>query len=284
MADEAASRSGVPTERAGYAPDFLGTRIALPGLGTGIEHDAVLWQGKEVIPYTHFSLSLSKSRRFARWVAWNIDGASIQRLSRTALDFRTDPRIPASAQVGNELYAGNRLDRGHLARRADLLWGDPDEARQANRDSFYYTNIAPQMDDFNQSSRDGVWGRLESALFDGVEVDDLRVSVFAGPVLHDDDHLYRGVPLPREFWKLLAFEDNGILKTHAFLLTQNLDQLKAVLHLDEFRVYEVTVAELEDRTCLRFPGHVHAADTTMPLESLAVEAREPLAAAADIRW
>ncbi|WP_259678181.1 DNA/RNA non-specific endonuclease [Arthrobacter oryzae] len=284
MADEAASRSGVPGAMAGYAPDFLSARIAPPELGTGIEHDAFLWDGTEAIPYTHFSLSLSKSRRFARWVAWNIDGASIQRLSRTGLDFRTDPRIPASAQVGNELYAGNRLDRGHLARRADLLWGDPHEAGQANRDSFYYTNIAPQMDDFNQSSQDGVWGRLENALFDGVDVDDLRVSVFAGPVFHDDDRLYRGVPLPREFWKLLAFEDNGTLKTHAFLLTQHLDQLKAVLHLDEFRVYEITVAELEDRTCLRFPAQLHAGDTTTPLESLAFDKREPLATTADIRW
>lgn len=284
MADEAASRPDAPQFGAGYDPDFLATRIAAPALGDAIEQDAVLFQGAEAIPYTHFSLSLSRSRRFARWVAWNIDGASLQRLSRTGRDFRTDPRIAASVQVGDELYSGNRLDRGHLARRADLLWGDPAEAAQANRDSFFYTNVAPQMDDFNQSRQGGVWGRLENALFDDVDVDNLRVSVFAGPVFHDDDRLYRGVPLPREYWKLLVFQDSGVLKTHAFLLTQNLDQLKVLLHLDEFRVYEISVAELQGRTCLRFPDHVHASDTIASLESLAADARKPLATTADIRW
>lgn len=85
-------------------------------------------------------------------------------LSRTGLEFAEDPRLPAETQVGNELYARNSLDRGHLARRSDLIWGDVAEAQQANRDSFYYGNIAPQMDDFNQSSQKGIWGRLENVL------------------------------------------------------------------------------------------------------------------------
>ena len=48
-------------------------------------------------------------------------------------------------QAGNEVYDRNRLDRGHLARRSDLLWGPAAEARRANSDSFYFTNISPQM-------------------------------------------------------------------------------------------------------------------------------------------
>ncbi|WP_367281548.1 DNA/RNA non-specific endonuclease [Paeniglutamicibacter sulfureus] len=45
---------------------------------------------------------------------------------------------------------------------------------RANCDSFYYGNIAPQMDDFNQSSQEGIWGRLENALYEDVDVQDLR--------------------------------------------------------------------------------------------------------------
>ncbi len=108
------------------------------------------------------------------------------------MGFSLDPRIPADAQVGNDLYADNRLDRGHLARRADLTWGSEDEAWQANRDSFRYTNVTPQMDDFNQSSRQGLWGRLEDALYEDVEIDDLKASVMAGPVFGHDDQVYRG--------------------------------------------------------------------------------------------
>ncbi|MGN5392425.1 DNA/RNA non-specific endonuclease [Streptomyces sp. JL7001] len=57
---------------------------------------------------------------------------------------RQGPRLPDEAQIGNELYEDNPLDRGHLARRADLLWGAPLEAKKANKDSFHYTNITPQ--------------------------------------------------------------------------------------------------------------------------------------------
>ena len=59
-------------------------------------------------------------------------------------EFRLDPRIPAAEQTGEEAYADNDLDRGHIARRSDLLWGTLTEARQANTDSFYFTNITPQ--------------------------------------------------------------------------------------------------------------------------------------------
>ncbi|WP_286166906.1 DNA/RNA non-specific endonuclease [Arthrobacter sp. AQ5-05] len=247
-----------------------------------IQDDAVLWEETEVIPYTHFSLSLSKTRRFARWVAWNIDGATIKLLSRTNLTFTKDPRLASDSQIGNELYSGNRLDRGHIARRADLTWGPLPEAQQANQDSFYYTNITPQMDDFNQSKQNGIWGRLENALYEDVAVQDLRASVFGGPVLHPDDRIYRGVALPSEYWKLLAYQNQGTLKARAFLLTQDLDHLRALLALDEFRVYQITMDELEQRTQLHFPQNVKQAGQLTAVRE--ISERKPLDASTDIEW
>lgn len=144
-------------------------------------------------------------------VGSNIDGADIKLLSRADINFTKDPRLVAESHVGNELYSGNRLDRSHIARRADLLSGDLPESQQSNRDSFYYGNITPQMDDFNQSSQNGIWGRLENALYEDVDVEDLRVSVFGGPVFHPDDRVYRGIVLSSEYWKLLVFQDQGVL-------------------------------------------------------------------------
>ena len=265
----------------GFLNDFLGPEIALPTLPADLEKDAARINGSDVIPYTHFSLSLSKSRRFARWVAWNIDGASLKKISRNGIDFIKDPRLPANLQTGDELYRDNRLDRGHLARRADLLWGSLQEARRANKDSFYFTNITPQMDDFNQSSKNGVWGQIEDAVFADVEVDDLRVSVFGGPVLQDDDRSYRGTPLPREYWKIVAFVEQGQLKSRAFLLTQNLNQIEA-LELDEFRVFQVTVAEIEERTNLQLAINLREADTFASTE--ATEERRPIEDPSNIQW
>ncbi|WP_140416538.1 DNA/RNA non-specific endonuclease, partial [Arthrobacter globiformis] len=192
-----------------------------------------------------------------------------------------DPRIPGRFQCGDELYSDNRLDRGHLARRADLLWGDLTEAEQANKDSFFFTNITPQLEDFNQSARKGVWGRIEDAVFADVDVEDLRVSVFGGPVFQANDRIYRGVPLPREYWKIVAFVEDGQLQGRAFLLTQNLNQLEA-LELDEFRVFQVAVREIQERTRLVFPENLRNADTFTAPESL--QARDPLDRPGDIRW
>lgn len=266
---------------AGYDAGFLGERIEAPQLDPALASDVVRLDGSEIIPYTHFSLTLSKKRRFPHWVGWNVDGGSLKKLPRTNIPFLKDKRLPAAAQVGNELYEANRLDRGHIARRADLLWGSLPEAEKANRDSFFYTNITPQMDDFNQSSKNGLWGELEDAVFADIEVDDLKVSVFGGPVFQDDDRTFRSVRIPREFWKVIAFTERGELKARAFLLTQNLDQLEA-LELDEFRVFQTTLAEIETRTRVLFPAALHKGDTLQVPE--AVADRAPLDSLTDIQW
>ena len=266
----------------GYDTDFLGDPVDVPALGAQIQEDvAPTVDGGTVVAHTHYSLQMSRSRRFAFWVAWNIDGGALKALSRTGIRFVKDPQVAEDLQVGDELYTDNGLDRGHLARRADLLWGSVPVATQANRDSFFFTNITPQMEDFNQSKRDGLWGRLEDAIFADVEVDDLKVSVFGGPVFQDDDRVYRGVPLPREYWKVLAFRESGQLKARAFLLTQNLDRLE-VLDLDEFRVFQVSVPELEERTGLQFSDVLRSPEGLLELQQ--PERREPLESFSDIRW
>lgn len=183
--------------------------------------------GEFVRHYTHFSLAMSASRRFCRWVAWNIDGARIRKLPRKGLDFVFDRAYDAKYQVGDQLYANHRLDRAHVARRADLVWGTPEEAGQANADSFFFTNITPRVDDFNQSGQHGLWGELENAIFDDVDVDDLRVSVFGGPTFKDTDFPFQNVLVPRSFWKVIAYVEGGTLKAKAFVLTQ--DDLEAKL-------------------------------------------------------
>jgi endonuclease G, mitochondrial len=271
---------------AGFDQDFLFVTINLPELSTSNKENAFSINGSEVIDYTHFSLALNKVRRFAFWVAWNIDGGNIRRLSRKGIPFIIDPRVPQEFQVGDELYEGNRLDRGHVARRADLLWGAPADAEKANKDSFFFTNITPQMDDFNQGRIGGLWGRLEDAVFEDTDVEDLKVSLFGGPVFRDDDRNFMNVKLPREFWKVIMFVEDGKLKAKGFLLAQNLDQLKA-FELDAFKVYQVALTEIEERCGLTFPDALKGVDSVgKRLRSLreVVSERKALASLRDIDW
>jgi endonuclease G len=251
--------------RAGYDANFLGSEIGVPELSRAARATVVLLNGSPLIPYTHFSVCLNGDRRMAYFAAWNIDGSHM-RLCRDDLGFRLDTRIDRAYQTGEELYSDNRLDRGHVARRAVLCWGPEAEAERSNRDSFYFTNVVPQHESFNRSNRYGLWGQLENAIFEDIGVEDLRVSVMAGPIFRDTDLVYRERRVPREFWKLIAYVDSADsqLKAKAYILTQDelLHNIEA-LELDEFRLYQVSIGDLEQRTNLSF-GDLGEIDAFVP--------------------
>ena len=259
---------------AGFLPDPVPVPIADPELTADV---------RDPLPYMHFTVAMSRSRRLARWVAWNIDGQTrFLDIGRDDQRFRVDPRLPADAQVTDEVYSDNRLDRGHLARRADLLWGTRADAERANFDSFYFTNITPQMDTFNQAERFGVWGRLEIALL--AAVDQQRACVLAGPVLGPDDPEYRGVRIPREFWKLLAYQVDGIPRARIFLVTQSLVLGVAPDPLAEFEVFAITADELHARTGLMLDPTLAERVVLSPAPVHRRAARLPIGLAALIRW
>jgi endonuclease G len=253
----APARDTAPSEaadpRTGYDPEFLGMTVPEPGLSMALKRDALNFGRRQTIPYAHFSVCLSRARRMARYVAWNVDGARMVRLPRA--DFAIDPRIDAKYQTGENVYWANKLDRGHLARRADLCWGTTEEARLANRDSFYFPNIVPQHEGFNQSKRGGLWGRLEDLVFTQIDVLQIRISVMAGPVFDPEDPPYRGVKLPQAFWKLIAYREEADeeLRCAAFLLSQGslLSDIER-LELDPFRLYQLDIQTLTQLSGLDF--------------------------------
>ncbi|QBF33089.1 DNA/RNA non-specific endonuclease [Thalassococcus sp. S3] len=262
--------------RAGFDEGFLGLPAPMPEMSLSIKRDAVNFGRAQTIPYTHFSVCLSAKRRLARFVAWNIDGARKVQLGRHG--FRLDDRISPDVQLGEALYEDNRLDRGHIARRADLAWGPIEEARQANRDSFFFTNIAPQHERYNQSMRGGLWGRLENLVLEEAAQADIRVSVLAGPVFRDDDPEYRGARIPRDFWKLVAYKGaDDALTAACFILSQTdlLSDIEA-FDFDPFRLYQVSVEELERRTALGLAAYAEA-DITKDPGRLSVLSAESLA-------
>ena len=97
----------------------------------------------------------------------------------------------------------------------------------------------------------------------------LAVSVFTGPVLADDDDRYRGVQLPRQFWKLVAMvKRSGALSVTGYLLSQAalLDELESDREFSygAYRTFQVPVRRIAALTGLGLDPHV-AAD---PLERL----------------
>ena len=160
-------------------------------------------------------------------------GISTATRSSASVSFRTDRRGDLEEyQLTNDIYAQNVLDKGHIARRADLSWGTLEEAKQGNYDSFFYTTIAPQHQAFNQSKdrtadpEGGIWGRLENTIFDSENPHELKFSLMAGPVISAKDRKFiqndEECFLPREYWKVVAYVDDrdNKEKVFGFLLTQ----------------------------------------------------------------
>lgn len=241
--------------RRGYDPAFLGIEVALPRLTDEQRRNAAknarAAQGSDntVLPYHHFSVVMNRRRQLAYYTAVNIDGAQARKPARTGDKWSFDPRIAQSEQIGEDLYTRNSLDRGHLVRRLDPAWGSPAQALLANDDTFHFTNCSPQHERFNQNN--ATWQGIENYLLAQATSAQRRLSIFTGPVMTDDDPLYRGVRIPTQFWKVAAFAAApDRLHVSAYLLGQ--EELLDGLERFEPDVFQVTLDEIMGRTGLDF--------------------------------
>jgi len=264
-------------KRAGYDPRFLGDVVGpFPSVTDPARVADLVLVGEEgdaELRYHHFSVVMSRSRRLAVVTAVNIDARKRLPVLRSADRWVFDARIDQDLQTGDELYMGNALDRGHLVRRQDPVWGDElAEGVAANNDTFHFTNCAPQHSGFNQSPL--TWHGLEDHILNNASSHELKVSVFTGPVLADDDPVYRGVALPRRYWKVVVtIREDGSPSVTAYLLSQEqlIDDLAAeVFTFGAYRTFQVPVLEIEGLTGLGFGDELRAAD---PLIQRAAAAR-----------
>jgi endonuclease G len=100
--------------------------------------------------------------------------------------------MSGSEQFGDALYYKSALDRGHMVRREDPIWGTVEEAETANVGTFHFTNSCPQMAEVNQVT----WLGLEDHILQHAKTDKMRVSVFTGPFFSADDMEYRDAWIP----------------------------------------------------------------------------------------
>ncbi len=262
----------------GYKPDYLGIKIPLPEIAKRRMKEVYCEEQDEplLLRYYHYSLVMNKKFRLQMWSAVNVDYDPALKTSRERKEFgdesnswRLDPRIPAEIQITDgEFYKpATQVDRGHIVRRDDSCYGNTElEIEYANSDTFHWTNCTPQHEGFNQSRQYGIWGLLENEIKTGLSGDDTRASIFAGPILvEDEDRVYNGIHYPVKFWKVVAAldEDEGLM-TYGFILDQTkvIDKrgLEAKFDFTQFKAQQVMLAKIEGEAGVIFPEVLKNAD------------------------
>jgi endonuclease G len=213
-----------------YDPEFIADHVT--PLPTPIDRVIELAYGGDYIHHSRHSLLFNQERGFAFVSAHNIDGATLSSAQFTDRDFAADPKIePKSIQVDNNrgyrqsrdgVFGPNPWDRGHLARRKSLSWGNEADASIAELESDLWSNIAPQHGNLH----DDAWGKIEDWMLEHVESDGRRACVFTGPVFTEDDPEHKNGPnevpirIPAGFWKVITVKLNGAMRSAGFLVWQ----------------------------------------------------------------
>lgn len=264
------------TGATGYRRDFLGAGhvVGLPELGSEVRREAAeLLDGSGIeLHYDHYTIVMHGWRRTALYAACNVHGALLwkRRFGGTPAPKRPaswfiDPRLPESQQP-DDLIFSSTLQRGHLFKREDALWGeDMDGAERAHLHSMVITNATPMVGDFNNRE----WGDLEDIITTHLKAGH-RLTYFAGPVFDVHDPYFNelkakvpagqrriGMRIPTRFWKVAAWVEDGTLKAAGFILDQS-DELRAKTPITEERLTfpgyrQAPIATIELRTGLRFP-------------------------------
>ncbi|HJT52140.1 MAG TPA: DNA/RNA non-specific endonuclease [Nitrosospira sp.] len=150
--------------------------------------------------------------------------------------------------------------QGRLTRREDLEFGKTAVAAlESAADTCHWTNCTPQHAKFNQGK--SLWQGLEGYVLEqGLIKGNFEVQVFTGPILEEDDPVYKPYPqiqYPVRFWKVLAvLDENDELFATAYILDQS--EVIAQYGIEEaapygaYQTFQVAVEEVERLTGLTF--------------------------------
>lgn len=167
----------------GEIPDF-----ALPAIR----------KGDEIIKHKNYTLRYEEDYEVPAWVAYKLRGEYTKGVAnRAGNQFIPDRKVKNNSALTGD-YSNSGYDRGHM-----LPAGDFKCCQELMDETFFMSNIAPQVPDFNR----GIWENIETRVR-GWAVRDEEVFVVTGPVLRKGLPTigrYNNVAVPEFFYKIVLF-------------------------------------------------------------------------------
>ena len=178
------------------------------------------------------------------------NGETFNGYGGTGDPFQPDPVLPAEYRLTSSDYDNWSYQRGHMLGSADRLY-----SKEANGQTFYLSNIMPQLKDFNEH---GIWWELESWLRSTYDQSSFRDTLYVvkGGTVNAGNYTKVGssgqLVCPKYYYMaILAFakkyaKTNGGYYAIAFWMEHkaNWDDVSSQ--------YAITIDELEERTGIDF--------------------------------
>ncbi len=191
---------------------------------------------EKLISHAGYTLSYNEKYEQANWVAYELTSAETNSIYNRTNQFLIDPKV-ITGSAENSDYAGSGYDRGHLAPAGDMGWSE-----QSMIESFYYSNMSPQVPSFNR----GIWKNAESFTREAA-IENHAIYVVTGPVFTSDMTTIgkNQVAVPHAYYKVILDYSEPELKAIAFVIPNEASQLP-------LQHFAVTINEVEQITGLDF--------------------------------
>ncbi len=191
----------------------------------------------EIVYHQGYTLSYNEKYEQANWVAYVLTEEKTHNLFSRTNKFLEDPQV-STGSADNDDYQGSGYDRGHLAPAADMEW-----SAVAVKESFYYSNMSPQVPAFNR----GIWKHLEEFVREAA-VKNKVIYVVTGPVLSDPLPTigHHHVAVPKYYYKVILDYQDPEKKGIGFLLPNenskeplanfsvSIDSVEKITHINFF--------------------------------------------------
>ena len=166
---------------------------------------------EQVVRHLGYTLCYDENYEQAKWVAYRLTAemCNNNKEERTD-DFREDKAIKTGSAIPED-YKKSGYDRGHLCPAGDMAWSEI-----AMSESFFMSNMSPQMPKFNR----GIWKTLETQVRDWAKKEEELYIVTAGvlekglTVIGEKNK----VAVPKYYYKIVLDTQGSEKKAIAFVM------------------------------------------------------------------
>lgn len=194
-------------------------------------------QPEQIIEHIGYTVSYNPTWLEPNWVAYELTTAETGGEQERSNHFNPDPLVEGDPVVTSD-YSKSGYDRGHMAPAADMKWSD-----QAMRESFYMTNICPQLHNLNA----GDWKDLEEMARSWAQQYG-NIYIACGPIVEAEYPTIgktHTIAVPAAFYKVFLRQTKEGWTSIGFIMPNQAGNRPLM-------TYMLTVDEVEEQTGLDF--------------------------------